>query len=359
MMNTHLQRLDTLIRPDRTEQLAKDHGWRKRKGKISGFQFLHSALGQASAVDLTLRAQAGTFPEPVTRQAVDQRYNPAAVAFLKAAFQDSLATTLAWKTDSAMTQLLRQSFQAVRLFDSTHFPCSDALAELFPGGGGGGGTAGIKVLLGYDYATGQLHPLALLPAKRSDQGLADQVAEQIGQDELGLFDKGFYKAQSLRTIAARGGYFLVPWHHNVSVWPNVDPQDASAQPPRPIDIAAQLKVSTQTQVEWTAVQLGQTEESRLGPLRLIAYRLPEERANRRRAQLREKCHTHGRQPTLSALELAGWVNSAHQRFRRPAAHPGGGFPLPRALAGGIDLQTMEKCPATGCPAQPKPLPRSV
>ncbi|MCX6921849.1 MAG: hypothetical protein NT154_01325, partial [Verrucomicrobia bacterium] len=87
--------------------------------------------------------------------------------------------------------------------------------------------------------------------------------------------------------------------------PNVDPQDASAQPPRPIDIAAQLKVSTQTQVEWTAVQLGQTEESRLGPVRLIAYRLPEERANRRRAQLREKCRTHGRQPTLSALELAG------------------------------------------------------
>ena len=55
------------------------------------------------------------------------------------------------------------------------------------------------------------------------------------------------------------------------------------------------------------MELGQTEESRLGPVRLIAYRLTEERANRRRAQLREKCRTHGRQPTEQALELAGWL----------------------------------------------------
>jgi hypothetical protein len=40
---------------------------------------------------------------------------------------------------------------------------------------------------------------------------------------------------------------------------------------------------------------------------LIAYRLAEPNANRRRAQLREKCRTHGRQPTEQALELAGWL----------------------------------------------------
>src|SRR5665647_1837622 len=63
----------------------------------------------------------------------------------------------------------------------------------------------------------------------------------------------------------------------------------------------------QVQVEWDAVELGQTQESRLGPVRLIAYRLAEEKANRRRAQLREKCRTHGRLPTEQALELAGWL----------------------------------------------------
>ena len=40
---------------------------------------------------------------------------------------------------------------------------------------------------------------------------------------------------------------------------------------------------------------------------MIAYRLAEEKANRRRAQLRKKCRTHGRQPTEQALELARWL----------------------------------------------------
>ena len=141
-----------------------------------------------------------------------------------------------------MTQLLRQRFQAVRLFDSTHCPCSDALAKIFPGCGGGGGEAGIKVLLSYDYGAGQLHPLAVLPANCSDQGLADQACQQVGQKELGIFDKGFYKAQALRSIQARGGYFLLPWHHSVSVWE----VDAANQPGAPIDVAAHLKASTQS-----------------------------------------------------------------------------------------------------------------
>ena len=150
MFKTLLHRLYQLLRPERAEQLAKEHGWRKRKGKICPFEFVFSSLGQASALDLTLTAQANSFSEPVTRQAVDQRYNPAAVEFFKATFQESLATSLNWKTDSAMTQLLQQRFGAVRLFDSTHCPCSDALAKIFPGCGGGGGAAGIKVLLSYE-----------------------------------------------------------------------------------------------------------------------------------------------------------------------------------------------------------------
>ena len=333
MINTLLQRLDKLIRPDRAEQLAKEHGWRRRRGKISAFEFLFSAVGQASALDLTLNAQASSFTEPVTRQAVDQRYNAAAVPFFKAAFHESLATHLAWKADSAMTQLLQQRFRAVRLFDSTHCPCSDALAKLFPACGGGGGTAGLKVLLSYDYGAGQLHPLEVLPAKCSDQGLAGKACQQVGEAELGIFDKGFYQAQALRQVKERGGYFLLPWHHGVSVWGI----DAAGQRGAPIEVAAHLKASPQVRVEWDAVELGQTQESRLGPVRLIAYRLAEEKANRRRAQLREKCRTHGRLPTEEALELAGWLILLTNAPTAVVAHGRRRLCVSRPLAGGIDL----------------------
>lgn len=302
--NTFLHRFTQLIQPHRAQQLAKEHGWAKRRGKIPAFEFLLSAVGQGSALQLTLNAQASALSQTVTRQAIDQRYNPAAVRFFEAAFRESLATSLTWKTDSVMVRLLQQRFGAVRLFDSTHCSCADALAHLFPACGGGGGQAGLKVLLSYEYGAGQLHPLAVLPANCSDQGLADQAAQEVGPGELGLFDKGFYKAQSLRAIQERGGYFLLPWPHSVSVWE----RDAAGQRnPQPLNLAAGLKASTQACVEWSGVELGQTQNSRLGPLRLVAYRLPEENANRRRAQLREKYRTQGRLPSAVALELAGWL----------------------------------------------------
>ena len=302
--HTLLQRLTELIQPHRAQQLAKAHGWYQRRGKIAPFEFLFSVVGQGSAMELTLNAQASALSETVSRQALDQRYNPAAVPFFQAAFQEALATTLTWKIDSTMVRLLQQRFAAVRLFDSTHCSCSEALAKIFPGCGGGGGQAGFKVLLSYDYAAGQLHPLAVVPAKRSDQGLADTAAQQVGPQELGLWDKGFYKAGALRDIHQRGGYFLVPWARSVSVW-ELDPQ--GQRPDQPLEVAPALKASTQACVEWQAVELGQTQNSRLGPVRLVAFRLPEENANRRRAQWREKCRTYGRQPTAAALQLAGWL----------------------------------------------------
>ena len=303
MINTLLQRLTQLIRPERAQQLAQEHGWYQRPGKISPFEFLYSSLGQGSALELTLNAQAGSLSEPVSRQAIDQRYRPAAVEFFKHAFQESVAQTLNWKTDSAMTGLLRQRFAAVRLFDSTHCPCSDALAQLFAAFGGRAGQAGVKVLLSYDYGAGQLHPLDVLPGKCSDQGLAERVAQELGPQELGIWDKGFYKAGALRRVAQRGAYFLMPWPQSVCVYRT----DGQGQRGLRLEVAAQLKASSQNWLEWPTIELGQTQESRLGPVRLIAYRLREEQANRRRAALREKCRTYGRQPTPEALELAGWL----------------------------------------------------
>lgn len=300
--NTLLQRLQQCIQPQRARQLATEHGWCQRAGKISPFEFLFSALGQSSALELTLNAQASALSQPVSRQAIDQRYNPSAVAFFQAAYQEILAHTLAWKTDSTMARLLRQRFAALRLFDSTQCLCSDALAQILPACGGDAGAAGFKILLSFEYGTGQLHPLAVLPAKCSDQGLAGIAAQQIGAGELGIFDKGFYKAQALRQVHQRGGYFLVPWPHGVRLW-----QLQSGQPAQPLELAALLKATTQSRVEYATVALGQTQKSHLEPVRLVACRLPEQSVNRRRAALRENCRKQGRQPTQEALELAGWL----------------------------------------------------
>ena len=303
MLPLFIQRFTQLLRPERCQQLAKQFGWCKRQGKISSFEFLFSVVfGQSSALALTLNAQATSLSEPVTRQAIDQRYTPEAVAYFKAAFEQTLAGTLAWNLNSPLAQRLGAHFAAVRLFDSTQCACSDALANLFPACGGGGAAAGLKVLLSYEYGNSQWRPLALLPGKRSDQGLADLVAQHVALEEIGLFDMGFYKAGALRSIDQRGGYFLIPWPRSVSVY-----QSTAPGPPQALDLAGELKTTSDSCREWPQVELGQGPEAKLGPVRLIAYRLSPESAGRRRAHLREKCRTKGRQPTAQALELAGWL----------------------------------------------------
>jgi hypothetical protein len=157
--------------------------------------------------------------------------------------------------------------------------------------------------LSYEYGSGQLHPLEVLAANNSDQSLADTAQQKIGSNELGILDKGFHVAAALRQVHERGGYFLIPWSHKVTVWQ----LDAQGQRQASIAVWAELKASKANQVEWSNIELGQTQESRLGPVRIVAYRLREEAANRRRAQLREKCRTRGRTPTAEALELAGWL----------------------------------------------------
>jgi hypothetical protein len=292
-----------LLCPEFCQQLAQESGWCKRLGKITSFEFLFSLVfGQSSALALTLNAQAISLSLTVSRQAIDQRYTKEAVVYFQAAFAKALQSTLNWQLDSPMAQRLGVHFAAVRLFDSTQCPCSDALAYLFPACGGSGGQAGIKVLLSYEYGTSQLRPLGIMSGKRSDQGLADLAAQHVQNSEIGLFDKGFYKAQALRSIAQRGGYFLIPWMRSVSVWEI----NATGQR-QALDLAGQLKLASDSCHEWSQVHLGQTPSASLGPVRLIAFRLSQESAGRRRAYLREQCRTHRQQPTVEALELAGWL----------------------------------------------------
>jgi hypothetical protein len=71
-------------------------------------------------------------------------------------------------------------------------------------------------------------------------------------------------------------------------------------------LAQELAHLTENQREWAPVGVGQGAH-RAGPLRIVAFRLSEESANRARAKLRESLRTQGRQPTQAALALAGWL----------------------------------------------------
>ena len=73
-------------------QMARIAQWLRRQGKIDAFEFLTSLVfGQLSALRLTLNAQAQGLAQPVTRQAIDQRYTPVAFRVLPVGFSQTVS----------------------------------------------------------------------------------------------------------------------------------------------------------------------------------------------------------------------------------------------------------------------------
>jgi hypothetical protein len=283
-------------------QLARDAHWLRRQGKIHAGEFLLALVfAQWSARRLTLNAQAQGLAEPVSRQAIDQRYTPAAVTFCQAAFAHCLHQTLDWAPAQPLAQELRRHFAAVYLVDSTAFAVPANLATLFPGCGGDASPASAKVLLRYELITGRLEPLQVLPGKRSDQGLAQQVVIPLRENELQLQDKGFFSAAAWQLAGTQKAFLLCPLPRSVTLW-----HAGPAGPEARLDLAAALAASPADQVEWSALYCGQ-DPRQFGPVRVVAFRLSPASAQRHRAGLREAQRKQGRTPSATALELAGWL----------------------------------------------------
>ena len=289
--------------PETFGRLADQTGWRQRPGKIDPFEFHNSLMfGQLSAARQTLTAQVQVLSIPVTRQAVDQRFNVRTVAYTKAAFAHILTRTLEAAPDHPQAAALRANFSALYLLDSTSFACPSSLQTLFPGCGGDGSTANVKILLRYEVITGQLEPLHVLAGKRSDQGQAQAAAARLLANQLQLQDKGFYDAKAWQAATAQGAYLLMPLPHATTLWECPAPN----QPEVLLDLAAALAATTASQVDWPSLQAGKPGH-RAGPLRLVAFRLPPASAERQRRGLRERMRTQGRTPSAKALQLAGWL----------------------------------------------------
>src|SRR3990172_5119564 len=199
---TFLDQFSQTFAPAPFGRLARETSWQQRTGKIEPFEFVASLVfAQLSALRLSLNAQGQGLGEPVTPQALDQRYHERAVAFFAAAYTHCLRESLAQPPPAPLAAALRTHFTSVVLFDSTAMDLPPALATLFPGCGGSASPANVKVLLRFDYLQSQFEPLALLPGKASDQGRAQTVAAALRAGELGLLDKGFFSLAGLRQIA--------------------------------------------------------------------------------------------------------------------------------------------------------------
>lgn len=292
--------LSEFLTTDTIEQTARRTGFVKRASKITGKMFLALVtFGLWSNSTTTLSQLAAKMRQlgghqVVSAEAIHQRMNKRAIAFLKELIQQALVKIQG--LDYCFDDGVFDSFIKVYLADSTGFELPQCLEKLFPGSGGSASSAGAKIQLVWEYKRSLLAHFVLTPWNIPDQKYVDQVVKLAQKGCLFMFDLGYFKINAFALISQSGAYFLSRLNHQTNLYEGETPGWS------PFDLVEYLKKTTFDTIE-TEIFIGEKERV---PSRLIAVRLPDDVVNERRRVAKKTAKKKGYTPTATHLFLLGW-----------------------------------------------------
>jgi hypothetical protein len=293
-------KLTEFFSADQIEASARRTKFVQRASKITGKLFLALVtFGRWSAPKTSLAqlaAKAAQIEQPVevTPEALQQRMNERAVAFLQGLLQP--AFTKLHTGDTVCDEALFAPFARVQIADSTGFGLPDSLQAQFPGAGGSGSKAGAKIQLVWEYKSHTFDHFALIPWNVPDNKYVDTVTELAHPQALFMFDRGYFKLAAFATIVAAQAYFLSRLNHQTTLL------EVSEGRVRALELARVLGKESRPLLEKT-ILLGARERV---AARLIAVRMPDAVVNARRRQARRVAKKRGYTPSQAHLTLLAW-----------------------------------------------------
>jgi hypothetical protein len=283
---------------DTADELARSTGFLKRRRKFTGSSFVQTlvfGLLDDPAASLAQLAQAAAAAgSGVSRQSVDERFTAQAAALLRGVLQAAVEQLLA--TEPVAIPVLRR-FAAVVVLDSSTVGLPEALAGVWAGKGScdpQAGNAAVKLTVGLDLLTGQLHGPEL-QAGRTPDTKAPLATAPLPPGALRLTDLGYFDLKAMADLDRRGVFWLMRLKAGTKLY--------TADGRRHDSAAALLGAQATERVEW-AVALGVTQRLRC---RLLAERVPPEVAEARRRRLHEDAQRQRRRLTAETLALAEWT----------------------------------------------------
>src|SRR5256884_9826128 len=169
---THVAATVQRIIGEEVEQLAREVGFVKRKGVLSGADFVHSLiLGWLQEPEITLDGLTQVLERrevSISAPGLSQRFTPEAATLLQRVLERLCAEQM--QVEPVEIALLKQ-FSAVIVEDSTTIVLPPELAEVWRGCGGSVGMseAAIKLFVRWDVLTGELQGPGLEQGRRNDK----------------------------------------------------------------------------------------------------------------------------------------------------------------------------------------------
>ena len=255
--------------------------------------FVLGFLQNPDASDEELAQVAVQVGADVTPQAIDQRHTPKLVSFLEELFR--AATKLVIGSDKALAPVLER-FANVTVLDSSTITVPDSMEGQFRGCGGSynSGVAALKLQTEMDLRTGALTHVEIEPGRSPDGATSRQQARR-GPGSLRITDLGYFNLTVFAGMMLANEYFLSRLQFGTGVLLSEE---------EPVEVLSWLEKQRVSFVD-RRVLLG--VQQRL-PCRLIAWRVPEEHANRRRQKLRQEImRKRNQEPSAERLAWCDWT----------------------------------------------------
>ena len=233
---------------------------------------------------------------PISAQGVEQRFVRQAAELAKEVLKETVRRAVQ-AAGPVPIELLKR-FNGVYLIDCSKVALPNALAEIWPGTGkdGEAGQAQLKQETMLELGQGGLAGLNLLPGRTHDsRGLLANKA--LEQGSLRIQDLGYWNLARMSEQDSRDEYWLSRHKQGTYV------QTLNGEK---FDVPGWLRSLEKQGIEQAEhpVILGLQG---LLEARLIAQRMPQEVAARRRAALKKRKQKEGKQPTKAELVLFGWT----------------------------------------------------
>ena len=206
----------------------------------------------------------------ITKSSLDERLTGRLVMLLYEVLQSSMRHRVA-RTALPKTKL--DQFKRVILYDSTRISLSPIFKTLFKDTIKG--QSSLKIQLGYDYLNAQFSHLAIGSGVAPDQ--RDEGLLELAEAEtLICCDLGYFKQEKLRDLDQNDAHFILPLQSRVALY--------DCQTDQRVELWQVLKGDEGTYYQHDFKVGGRVKH----PLRVIAFRLPQELAQKKRRHLRQR-----------------------------------------------------------------------
>jgi Transposase DDE domain len=232
----------------------------------------------------------------ITPQGLEYKFWSKGSEFCKSLFEESMTKRIASTIESTGT--LFSSFRKVYIEDSTHISINQQLKDAYKGSFSkkNGHGAIVKFQVTIELLQSQITKIGIGDFRKNDQSYAADLIERVEKGSLVLRDLGYFVLDVFKQMNDKGVYFVSRAKPNVHVF---DPRTQDL-----IKLSVFLKESSQVgEIVDIEVQLG--VEDRL-PVRLVAQKLPQEVASRRRQAAKEDRNKKANH-SAEYLLLLGWA----------------------------------------------------